>query len=118
MHASYFNLFQQKKKLLLGICLFSLFFTANAQETRLLRQPSLSATQITFTYGGDVWISDIAGKNTLRITSTAAVESNPHLSPDGQTIAFSSNRTGLIPSVIRSSGKSIVAILLAVVTNL
>ncbi len=68
--------------------------TASAQNTLLLRQPSLSATHVAFTYGGDVWISDRNGKNVLRITSTAAVESDPHLSPDGKWIAFSSNRSG------------------------
>lgn len=65
-----------------------------AQNTLLLRQPSLSATHIAFTYGGDIWLSDRSGKNVQRITSTPAVESDPHLSPDGKWIAFSSNRSG------------------------
>ncbi|WP_252935470.1 S41 family peptidase [Roseivirga pacifica] len=77
-------------------CMALLFagFTAQGQETRLLRQPSMSSQNIVFTYGADVWIADLDGSNVKRITSTPAIESNPHLSPDGQWIAFSSNRSG------------------------
>ena len=67
---------------------------AEAQGTRLLRQPSLSATQIAFEYGGDIWIVDKNGGEARRITSTPAVESDPHFSPDGKWIAFTSNRSG------------------------
>ena len=70
------------------------FKSVQAQETRLLRQPSISKTHITFTYGGDVWVSKIDGTDLVRITSTPAVESDPHLSPDGKWIAFTSNRAG------------------------
>lgn len=76
------------------VCLLLTTSSAFAQGTRLLRQPSMSATQIAFTYGGDVWVTDLAGQNTLRLTSTPAIESNPHFSPDGKWIAFSSNRSG------------------------
>jgi len=69
-------------------------FNSYSQESRLLRQPSISDSHLAFTYGGDLWLSDLAGKNVQRLTSTAAVESNPHISPDGQTLAFSSNRSG------------------------
>jgi tricorn protease len=65
-----------------------------AQETRLLRQPSISDSQIAFVYGGDIWITDLSGQNSKRLTSTAAVESHPHFSPDGKSLAFSSNRSG------------------------
>lgn len=65
-----------------------------AEETRLLRQPSISDNHIVFVYGGDIWISDLNGNQVNRITSTPAVESNPFLSPDGKTIAFTSNRSG------------------------
>ncbi|MCB0657523.1 MAG: PD40 domain-containing protein [Saprospiraceae bacterium] len=51
-------------------------------------------SNIAFTYGGDVWVADLAGQNVLRITSTPAVESHPVISPDGNTIAFTSNRDG------------------------
>ncbi len=69
-----------------------------AQGTRLLRQPALGSTQIVFVYGGDIWIVDKNGGDARRITSTAAVESDPHFSPDGKWIAFTSNRSG-VPQV-------------------
>ncbi len=65
-----------------------------AQGTRLLRQPDISTSHITYTYGGDIWVSQITGGEAKRITSTPAVESNPYFSPDGKWIAFSSNRSG------------------------
>tara|TARA_R110002073_G_scaffold335881_2_gene529332 strand:- start:5022 stop:8258 length:3237 start_codon:yes stop_codon:yes gene_type:complete len=76
--------------------IFILLFSIStfSQGTRLLRQPNISDSQITFTYGSDVWIADINGTNVKRLTSTAAVESNPYFSPDGKWIAFTSNRFG------------------------
>ncbi len=65
-----------------------------AQGTRLLRQPSLSETHIAYEYGGDLWVTELATQKTIRLTSTPAVESNPHFSPDGKLIAFTSNRSG------------------------
>lgn len=65
-----------------------------AQGTRLLRQPTISAEHVAFIYGGDLWISDRDGGEARRLTSTPAVESNPHFSPDGNMIAFTSNRSG------------------------
>ncbi|MFP4846567.1 PDZ domain-containing protein [Winogradskyella sp. PE311] len=65
-----------------------------SQNTRLLRQPDISTTHITYTYGSDIWISEIESNEAKRLTSTAAVESNPYFSPDGNWIAFSSNRDG------------------------
>ncbi len=62
--------------------------------SRLLRQPSLSDTHVAFTYGADVWVAHREGGEARRITSTPAVESEPHLSPDGRWIAFTSNRSG------------------------
>ena len=71
---------------------------ANAQEapppTRLLRQPTLSARHVAFVHAADLWIADRAGGEARRLTSTPAVESDPHFSPDGSRIAFTSNRSG------------------------
>jgi tricorn protease len=65
-----------------------------AQDARLLRQPSMSATHVAFAHGGDLWLVGRDGGEALRLTSTPAVEGDPHLSPDGRWIAFSSNRSG------------------------
>ncbi len=70
----------------------------HSQGTRLLREPSLSDRNIAFVYGADIWVVDKKGGEARRITSTAAVESDPHFSPDGLSIAFTSNRSG-VPAV-------------------
>ena len=75
-------------------CSALLSLSANAQGTRLLRQPSISDSHITFVYGGDIWVTELGQSQAVRITSTPAIESDPHFSPDGQTIAFTSNRAG------------------------
>jgi tricorn protease len=62
---------------------------AHAQGTRLLRQPTVSGTQIAFAYAGDIWIVGRNGGDATRITSFPGTESNPHFSPDGKQIAFS-----------------------------
>ncbi len=66
----------------------------SAQDTRLLRQPDVGGEAIAFVYGADIWTADRSGNNVRRITSTPAVEGSPHLSPDGQWLAFTSNRDG------------------------
>ena len=60
----------------------------SAQETRLLRQPTISKTHVAFTYGSDIWATNLSTNKTVRITSTPAVESDPYFSPDGKWIAF------------------------------
>ena len=86
--------FKRFQLILLFLVVFGNIWTVDAQGTRLLREPALSANQIAFTYGSDLWIADRDGQNLRRLTSTPAIESNPHFSPDGKWIAFSSNRSG------------------------
>jgi len=69
--------------------------TLDAQGTRLLRQPTLSQEHVAFTYGADIWVAPRTGGLARRITATPAVESDPHFSPDGRWIAFTSNRSGV-----------------------
>jgi tricorn protease len=78
--------------LFMFICLFCL--NISAQQSRLLRQPTLSESHVAFAYGGDIWVAALDNVTAVRLTSTAAVERNPHFSPDGQTVAFTSNRSG------------------------
>ena len=70
-------------------------FTADAQGTRLLRQPTISSDHVAFAHGGDLWVAGRAGGEARRLTSTPAVEQNPRFSPDGRLIAFTSNRSGV-----------------------
>ena len=67
---------------------------AAQDASRLLRQPTLSDTHIAFAHGGDLWIVERAGGEAKRLTSTQAVESDPHFSPDGRSITFTSDRAG------------------------
>jgi tricorn protease len=67
--------------------------TTNAQ-TRLLRTPTVSATQIAFAYGNNIWTVPRAGGNARRLTSFQGQTSNPHFSPDGKWIAFSGEYAG------------------------
>jgi tricorn protease len=66
----------------------------NAQGTRLLRNPSISAENIAFAYAGDIWLANLDGSNVKRITAFDGVESNPRFSPDGKTIAFTGEYDG------------------------
>ena len=82
------------RPLLLFLPLIFATIESLAADTRLLRQPTISADQVAFAYGGDLWIVGRDGGDARRLTSTPAIESDPHFSPDGSQIAFTSNRSG------------------------
>src|ERR1051325_11035671 len=62
--------------------------------TRLLRQPTVSRTEIAFVYAGDVWVAPRAGGDARRLTGFPGVESQPRFSPDGRTVAFTGEYGG------------------------
>ncbi|MCA4896825.1 MAG: PD40 domain-containing protein [Cytophagales bacterium] len=74
-----------------GLCFLT---TAFPQGTQLLRQPTLSSTQIVFVYANDLWIVSKDGGEARRLTSNEGQESNPHFSPDGKQIAFTGQYDG------------------------
>lgn len=63
-------------------------------EAKMLRQPTYSKGRIAFTYLGDIWVVNEDGKNPQRLTDNKARDVLPRFSPDGNSIAFSSNRAG------------------------
>ena len=73
---------------------FALLLQASAQETRLLREPAISARHIAFVYAGDIWLADRDGKNTRRLTTHSGTEGAPQFSPDGAQLAFSGEYDG------------------------
>ena len=83
--------------LVLGGLLFA-GFAAQAQstngQTRILRTPTVSATQIAFAYANNIWTVPRAGGSARRLTSFQGQTSNPHFSPDGKWIAFSGEYAG------------------------
>ena len=69
----------------------------DSNDTRLLTQPAISATQVAFIYAGDLFAGDLNGATVTsvrRLTTDDGVESNPAFSPDGRTIAFSAQYDG------------------------
>ncbi len=68
--------------------------TATQAETRLLRFPDISASQIVFVYAGDIYITGRDGGNAIRLTADAGQELYPKFSPDGSQIAFSAEYNG------------------------
>jgi len=66
---------------------------AEAGKPPLLRQPSVSRSQIVFSYAGSLWIAGRDGGEARRLT-TGGHESHPMFSPDGTEIAFTGEYDG------------------------
>jgi tricorn protease len=63
-------------------------------ETRLLRHPTYSNGKVAFSYLGSLWSANDDGTGVQRLTVNKARDIYPSFSPDGKSIAFSSNRAG------------------------
>lgn len=78
--------------------LFSLIFliqTGFGQiNAKLMRYMDVSDTQITFVYGGDIWIMPIGGGTAVQVTHSPGEESWPRFSPDGKFIAYTASYNG------------------------
>jgi tricorn protease len=70
------------------------FNGADAASTRLLRQPTISATHIAFSYANNIWTVERAGGIARRLTSFQGQTANPRFSPDSKWIAFSAEYAG------------------------
>jgi len=76
--------------------LLSLCFPALTEAQILARYPDLNpdGSMIAFSYQGDIWTSDIDGKNAKRWTVHESYDSHPRWNPKGNQISFHSNRYG------------------------
>ncbi len=79
------------------LCLLSLAAAASAAEPYFLSHPSLSpdGQTVVFAYAGDIWSVPAAGGTAVRLTGMDGEEQRPRYSPDGRSIAFSSNQAGM-----------------------
>src|SRR5262245_52321899 len=77
-------------------CFLSLHVLALAQGEGplLLRHPTVSQTQIVFSFAGDLWIVGREGGAARRLTSGIGQEADPFFSPDGTQVAFSGEYDG------------------------
>jgi tricorn protease len=86
----------RKLRLLLVVLtsILSQFAVAQSNSPLLLRFPTVSKTQIVFTYADDLWIVSRDGGDARRLTSAAGIEGLPYFSPDGSLIAFTGDFDG------------------------
>ena len=85
-----------RRSVVLVGCLFVLqvFVLAQSEHPLLLRHPTISQTQIVFSFAGDLWIVARDGGDARRLTSGVGAESDPFFSPDGKQVAFSGEYDG------------------------
>ena len=81
------------RQAVLVVCALLLPALSQAQ-VKLLRHPTYSKGKVAFSYLGDIWIANENGTGILRLTDNEARDQYPRFSPDGNWIAFSSNRDG------------------------
>ena len=67
---------------------------ALGQGTRLLREPTVENETVVFAYANDLWVVGADGGDAERLTSFPGTETQPHLSPDGQQVAFTGEYDG------------------------
>jgi tricorn protease len=63
-------------------------------DARMLREPDVSATHISFVYAGDIWLVEKQGGTARRLSSPPGEESFPRFSPDGTRLAYTANYDG------------------------
>jgi tricorn protease len=84
------------RQLTLVLCV--LFVTsltyAQTDPPLLLRQPTVSKSEIVFTYAGDLWSVARDGGETHRLTSALGTNTDARFSPDGSMIAFTGQYAG------------------------
>ncbi len=77
------------------LCIFfSLFAVAQSTPAALLHKPSISESEIVFTYGDDLWAAPRDGGAAHPLTTGSGIKTDPFISPDGKWIAYSGTYEG------------------------
>ncbi len=77
----------------LGLTLWSLpGFSAG--RNGYYRFPAIHGDTVVFTSEGDLWSVKLGGGSAVRLTTHPGLETNPAISPDGMTVAFSAQYEG------------------------
>jgi len=76
------------------LLVFGFVAEAAAQGTRLLREPTVENGTVVFAYANDLWVVGTDGGDAKRLTSFPGTETQPHLSPDGEHVAFTGQYDG------------------------
>ncbi|MDH5467202.1 MAG: DPP IV N-terminal domain-containing protein, partial [Candidatus Aminicenantes bacterium] len=81
---------------ILTIAMMVVYSGAAEKELIGARCPAISpdGKQIAFSYMGDLWMVSASGGKAIRLTDHVAYDREPVWSPDGQWLAFTSNREG------------------------
>ena len=83
-----------KKVFVLLAVIFAAQLSFGQISARLMRYSDVSDHQITFVYGGDIWIMPKTGGTAIQVTHSPGEESWPKFSPDGKFIAYSASYNG------------------------
>ncbi|MDX1283660.1 MAG: PDZ domain-containing protein, partial [Draconibacterium sp.] len=83
-----------KKLFALATVLFLMNSAFGQISAKLMRYTDVSETQITFVYGGDIWIVAKDGGTAVQLTNSPGEESWPKFSPDGKHIGFTASYNG------------------------
>jgi len=84
----------KKLSLFAGVLLAMPVPAAAQISAKLIRSADVSATEIAFVYGGDIWVMPKAGGTAMQVTHSPGEESWPRFSPDGTEIAFTASYGG------------------------
>src|ERR1700691_2004342 len=81
---------------------------AQLQDTRplLLRQPTLSRTDVAFMYGNDLWKVSREGGDAIRLTAGPGIKRGARFSPHGKWVAFRGEYDGKLNVYIISASGS------------
>lgn len=86
--------------LLLISCGRGAWCTDQDEKPLLLRHPTISRTQIVFTFANDLWRVARDGGDAIRLTTGLGAETDPVFSPDGLQIAFTGEYDGNIDAFV------------------